>query len=391
MTCIVCGNKLTHKIFNPGPQPLAALNLPKSAAMAQSALRFPMNFHMCAFCGHVFNTDFNYAQVPYAADSNLMYNSGPAWQNHMQMLVNKLHTYKDRWISGVAIDIGCGDGQFFSRLLGTMPNASCIGYEPGIEADQIKNFSVFRDYFIPERDLARFRPSLLVCRHVIEHMDKPREFLAEISYWCSVYNLSPIFLVEVPCFDNSLALGRISDFLYEHVSNFTSNSFQTLFSQCGYSTLDINRYYGNEVLAGFFTPNSVPLQFYTDKAKAFGAGATDSISTVQRQLEEIKQQKKTLVFWGGTGKSAAFLNSYGIDSTNYPLVVDSDVHKVGKFVPGTGQEIQSPDIIKAFSDPIIVITTPWRAKDIKLDIEYRGIKYRRLLILQEGILCEYNN
>jgi hypothetical protein len=134
----------------------------------------------------------------------------------------------------------------------------------------------------------------------------------------------------------------------------------------------------------------VPLQFYSDTAKAFGIGSNDSISSVQKQLEEIKKQGKTIVFWGGTGKSAAFLNSYKIDRVNYPLVVDSDVHKIGRFVPGTGQEIQTPDIIPSLSNPIIVITTPWRAKDIKLDIERRNLKYQRLLILQEGSLCEYN-
>jgi hypothetical protein len=389
MQCIVCGSKLTHKIFNVGPQPLAALNLPRSAKMAQTALRFPMNFQMCAICGHVFNADFNYAQVPYAEDSNLMYNSGSGWQNHMQLLINALHSYKDRWLDGVAIDIGCGDGQFFSRLLGTMPTASCVGYEPGVEADKISTFSVIRDYFIPERDLERFRPKLLVCRHVVEHLDKPCEFLSDIAYWCSKYNISPIVLVEVPCFDNSLALGRVSDFLYEHVSNFTTNSFQKLFSMSGYTRLEINRYYGGEVLAGFFMPNNGLLHFNADAAKAFGINVCDSILKVKLQLGKLKHTD-LLVFWGGTGKGAAFLNTYGIDCGNFPLVVDSDIHKVGKFVPGMGQEIKTPDILKD-ALAMIVITTPWRAKDIKLDIEQRGLKYKRLLVLQEGVLCDYTN
>jgi hypothetical protein len=390
MQCIVCGSKLTHKIFNAGPQPLAALNLPRSAEMAQSALRFPMNFQMCAICGHVFNADFNYAQVPYAEDSNLMYNSGSGWQDHMQTLINKLHKYKDSWLDGVAIDIGCGDGQFFSRLLGTIPTASCIGYEPGIEADKISNFSVIRDYFTPERDLERFRPKLLVCRHVVEHLDKPREFLSDIAYWCGKYDLRPVVLVEVPCFDNSLALGRISDFLYEHVSNFTSDSFHKLFSLSGYTRLEINRYYGGEVLAGFFIPNNTLLHFRSDVANAFSIDVCDSIQKVQDQLEQLRHQG-TLIFWGGTGKSAAFLNNYKVDSIRYPLVVDSDAFKVGKFVPGTAQLIGAPEALKDLPDIIYVITTPWRAKDIKLDIERRKLTYSRLLVLQEGVLCDYTN
>jgi len=319
-----------------------------------------------------------------------MYNSGVGWQNHMQQLINKLHVYKDRWLDGIAIDIGCGDGQFFSRLLGTMPTAECVGYEPGIEAESISQFSVLRDYFIPERDLKRFRPTLLVCRHVLEHLEDPRDFVSEIAYWCSVYNLSPIFLVEVPCFDNSLALGRVSDFLYEHVSNFTTNSFQTLFNISGYSKLEVSRYYGEEVIAGFFTPNNVPLQFNSDVTKAFGTNVQNLIYEVQDQLEQLRQTN-TLVFWGGTGKSAAFLNTYNIDSIKYPLVVDSDVHKVGKFVPGTGQMIGSPESSRDVPNIIYVITTPWRAKDIKLDIDNRGLKYTRLLVLKEGVLHDFSS
>jgi hypothetical protein len=167
-------------------------------------------------------------------------------------------------------------------------------------------------------------------------------------------------------------------------------SFQKLFSLSGYTTLEINRYYGGEVLAGFGMPNNGLLHFNTDAANAFGINVQNSISTVQEQLEQLREQG-TLIFWGGTGKSAAFLNNYKIDSSRYPLVVDSDSHKVGKFVPGTGQLINSPEALKDLPNTIYVITTPWRAKDIKLDIDRRKLPYTRLLILQEGVLCDYTN
>jgi hypothetical protein len=260
-----------------------------------------------------------------------------------------------------------------------------VGYEPGIEAEKIgRKFTVIRDYFIPERDLKRYRPSLLVCRHVIEHMDQPRDFISEIAYWCNIYDLNPIFLAEVPCFDNSLLLGRVSDFLYEHVSNFTTNSFKTLFKSSGYSELEVNQYYGDEVIAGLFMPaNNVLFPC----AKIFSKKVQTSFTTVTEQLAQLRTTQP-IIFWGGTGKGAAFLNNYKLDAVKYPLVVDSDPNKIGRFVPGTGQEIQSPEIIRTIINPIIVITTPWRAKDIKLDIEKRNLKYSRLLVLQKGILSD---
>jgi len=391
MTCIVCGNDVLLKLVDIVDQPLAALNLPRTAEAAHDALRFPMNFHLCAFCGHVFNPDFSYAPIPYAEDSNLMFNSGTLWQGHMQILIDKLVKNKQLWADAPAIDIGCGDGQFFSKLQAAVPESQCMGYEPGVDADKIQDFPVIRDFFIPQRDLKLHRPKLLVCRHVVEHMDKPRTFLSEIAYWCGVYKIAPIFLVEVPCFDNSLVMGRFTDFLYEHVSNFTSTSFNTLFTLSGFETLEVSRYYGNEVIVGFFVPNKSPFGVYPEVAEGFYQQTQKSKATVVKQLEEYRNEGP-IIFWGGTGKGAAFLNMYGIHSSRYPYVVDSDPHKVGKFVPGTGQEIRWPDTLDVFGlDTTVVITTPWRAYDIKLDIDRRGLLYKKLLVLKEGELCEYSN
>lgn len=388
MSCIVCGNDLLLKLSDIADQPLAALNLPKTADIAHEALRFPMDFHLCAFCGHVFNTAFSYAQIPYAEDSNLMFNSGALWQEHMQILVDKLVKNKHIWSDAPAIDIGCGDGQFFSKLKQAVPEALCFGYEPGVDADKIQDFSVIRDFFIPQRDLKLHRPKLLVCRHVVEHMDRPRAFLTEIAYWCGIYELAPIVLIEVPCFDNSLVTGQRTDFLYEHVSNFTTTSFKTLFTLCGYSELEANRYYGNEVLVGFFVPNKSPLSVYNEVAQNFCTRASTSQAMISLQLERHSKEGR-IIFWGGTGKGAAFLNMYGIHSSKYPFVVDSDPNKVGRFVPSMGQEIRKPEEFIGLDNLIIVVTTPWRIHDIKLDIDRRGITYNKLLVLKEGELCEY--
>ncbi len=386
--CIVCGHKHFYPVFNPGPQPLAALNLPNTQEEAKDALRFPMKFVACAFCGHVFNTDFDYTIVPYGKDSNRMYNSGCVWCNHLQYVIDKLLKYRSRWESGIAIDIGCGDGQFFSRLKSQMPQATYIGYEPGVEAERIRDFTVIRDYFIPERDLKRFRPSLLVCRHVLEHLEQPRDFVAEIAYWSSMYDLKPLVLFEVPCIDKAMRLGRMSDFLYEHVSNFTARSFGYLFETAGFTSLDTEVCYDDEVLVGLFECNTVQLNVIRDIAKLFRQQAKNSLKMVSQQLACMPAP---IYFWGGTGKSAAFLNTFGVDSDRFPYVVDSDPSKVGRFVPGTSQKIRSVDWLLEHEPGIIVITTPWRARDIFKEIQQRGVRYKQVVVLWKGMLQQYDN
>ena len=92
--------------------------------------------------------------------------------------------------------------------------------------------------------------------------------------------------------------------------------------------------------------------------------------------------------WGGTGKSAAFINRYGLDARRFPLVVDSDPVKAGTFVPGTGQEIRRRDVLLAQPVEVIIVPPQWRLRDILEEIRACGIAAERVLIEHAGRLID---
>ncbi len=378
--CLVCGSPLLRRIFNPKPQPLAALNLPQTANKAQCAVRFPLDFHMCLICGHVFNVDFDYAQIPYWEDSNRMYNSGPLWQEHIEKMIDLIG--QQGLFKGQSIDIGCGDGQFFSQVLRKYPDADLLGFEPGIDATRIVDFGVVQDYFIPERDLAIYNPTLITCRHVLEHMDDPRAFLTDLAYWSHRHMVNAYYFFEVPCINKAVNEGRSSDLLYEHVSHFTCFSFELLFRLSGFQPQAVTTTYNDEVVIGLFKLGR-PIDVHDKLSHAFLSSAAASLVNVRIKLDELLKTGK-IALWGGTGKSAAFINLYELKSNSFPVVVDSDVNKVGRFVPGTGQLILSPDVLVQNPVDIIIITTSWRADDICLEIQKRGIVVKQIYVLKEG-------
>jgi len=385
--CIVCGQSRTHQLLNLESQPLSTVNLPKTKEAAQSALRYPLNFHACAFCGHVFNVEFDDTRVPYSEDSYHMYNSGEGWQKHITEVINKLAQYNE-WQGKNAIDIGCGTGDFFTAMLKRFPQETFIGFEPGIEADRIDAFPVERDYFEPERDLKLYKPGLLCLRHVLEHLKNPREFLTNIAYWCEMYHLAPYVYVEVPCFDRALGIGRVGDLIYEHASHFTGSSFWTIFETSGLKLVYCKAMYDGEVISGLALPDCNDVRRYEATASKFHTDVRKSQTNVLKTLSKIIKSKR-VALWGGTGKSAAFINTYGLDAENFPIVVDSDEEKCGKFVPGTGQEIVHSTALLTSEVDVIVITTRWRAADIYKEIVQRNIPHERVMYLNGTTLIDY--
>jgi hypothetical protein len=74
---------------------------------------------------------------------------------------------------------------------------------------------------------------------------------------------------------------------------------------------------------------------------------------------------------------------------NIDRVVDSDMDKVGTFVPGTVQEIFFRDRLKDTPVDVIVIATQWRAKDIVHEIRECGILFDEIMLESDGRLVDF--
>jgi hypothetical protein len=363
-----------------------ALNLPRSSEEAKEAARYPMDFYECCQCGHVFNTDFDYALVPYAEDSNLMYNSGAKWSTHVKAMARLFAKFIGH-ADGPIIDIGAGDGNFLHgfKEAGYNVGRECIAFEPGVEAATCrqKGLVAYDDYFVPRRDLYKFKPAALSCRHVLEHLQEPRDFIAEIAHHVNKADICPLMMVEVPCITKGLKENRVSDFLYEHVGNFTQRSLQVMFESAGWNTEYQTLAYNGEVAIWMGHPAINTTQRYAD---SFRDNNREAESNIRETIEVKRNSGNTIAYWGGTGKGASFLNAYGLTGDR---VVDSDEAKVGRYVPGTGQEIEHSSSL--LTDPVytIVITTRWRAADIYTEIKRRGIECKEVLVLDGSELRMY--
>ncbi len=386
--CPACGFQIAAPFFNGGVQPLATLAWPASDEAARSMARLPVDFVRCVECGHVYNPAFDYAQVPYSDKPNLMFNRGALWSEFLRDTIGQmLHQLPPH---PTIVEIGHGDGSLLSALAAARPRGRCVGFDPHGATCREGNLELRAALFEPQEHLAELTPDLVVSRHVLEHLNSPLAFLQRIAFAAARLGREQLAYFEVPCVDRALATGRTVDFYYEHNSQFSTQSFRKMLSRCGATINRVGHGYGGEVIYGYVTLGGQQRRLdIADESRRFLRAADAGRERIQLQLEELAVLGARVAVWGGTGKSAAFINRYGLDRVRFPLVVDSDAAKVGTFVPGTGQEIRFRDCLKEHPGAVIIIPPQWRALDIVLEMERAGISYKEVLIEHEGALIDY--
>ena len=386
-TCPACGHHVAVDFFK-GRQPLATLAWPKTAAEAVSMRRLALDFLRCVDCGHIYNVAFDYAEVPYSSKPNLMFNQGSNWSAFIR------HLHKDlarRLPDGAtAVEIGHGDGSFLAGLAQRRPDLRCIGFDPNGAARGCENVELRAVLFDPITDLPALKPAIIISRHVLEHLANPLGFLQKLTFATTQSEQRPLIYLEVPCVDRMIESGRTVDLYYEHSSQFTTKSFTSMLTRAGCDLVHIGHGYDGEVVFGL--AELAPARVQMDNAHvaaSYQAASMQSEQVIRAQLSDLFGSGERIAIWGGTGKSAAFMNRYQVDAERFPIVVDSDVAKAGTFVPGTGQEIRFRDYLHIDPPEVIIVPAQWRAQDIIEEMERCGITARTILIEHAGKLIDF--
>jgi hypothetical protein len=82
---------------------------------------------------------------------------------------------------------------------------------------------------------------------------------------------------------------------------------------------------------------------------------------------------RRLAIWGSGSKCVSLISALGADAAP-DAVVDVNPHKHGKFLAGSGYEIQGPDALTALRPDVVLIMNSIYTDEIRADLERRGLR-----------------
>jgi 2-polyprenyl-3-methyl-5-hydroxy-6-metoxy-1,4-benzoquinol methylase len=364
--CPVCGSKKLTLFFQLSNVPLFANVFRRNKKEAIDCPKGDIELVFCPICGHIMNRKYDPNKLEYTKNYENPLDFSPTFQSYAKSLAEKLikeyNLHKKNLIS-----IGLGKSKFLS-LLCDLGNNVGVGFDPAFsnrkETENLNNrIKLIGDSY--SQKYAHIPSDFIFCRHVLEHIYDPKEFLKIIRATIAKKETKVFF--EVPNGKYEFCKTSFWDIIYEHYSYFTPSSLSYLFSSSGFHVEEIKGVYSKQFLTLVASPSDSANSYPESNQKlkinkiskcitTFAPQYKKKIKTLNRQLNRFRSKKERVVAWGAGSKGVMFLNSFKDDLINY--VVDINPNKQGMYIPGTGHLIMEPNFLLDYNPNIIIVMNP---------------------------------
>lgn len=275
--------------------------------------------------GLIYNAAFRPELMVYDADYNNEQSTSAVFQAHLGEVAHHIEAQLGRTS---LVEVGCGKGFFLELLL--KRGIDITGFDPAYDGD---NPRAVKRYFEPGIIVAPARG--LILRHVLEHIPSPIDFLFRLR---QANGEQGLIYIEVPCLDWIMNRRTWFDIVYEHVNYFRLSDFHRMFGR----VIQSGRLFGNQYL--YVIADLATLRL-PQADEPFGIKfPSDFLASLSGGEQNNAERNGTSVcVWGAAAKGVIF--SLLRERMGMPInvVIDINPAKRGRYLPGTGLQVQSPD------------------------------------------------
>jgi SAM-dependent methyltransferase len=352
----------------------------------QEALDFPcadVVLGVCEHCGFVTNTEFDPKWSAYAPNYEDQQSFSPTFNKFALDLANGLIDKYDLHNKDI-VEIGCSKGDFLVLMCELGPNRG-VGIDPSAVIGRVKSEATERIQFIQDYYSEKYADrsgDFICCRHTLEHIYGTQELVSTVRRSIGD-RLDTIVFFEIPDMGRVLKDLAFEDIYYEHCSYFTPGSLGRLFRSCGFEVMDVYLAYGEQYLliearpvaepSEKVHPNEESVSQVLADVKHFASEIDAKLNSWKQYLQEAQDNGKRVVVWGSGSKCVAFLTTIGMtDQVQY--IVDINPHRHGKFIPGVGKEIMSPEFLKEYQPDEVIVMNAIYCPEIQQMLDDMGVK-----------------
>ena len=376
LSCRNCGAEYIMKFLDLGLMPLAN-NLLRSKD--EEVEKFPLAL---AFCGECYLVQLTYIVPPEKLFREYLYLSSMSKTvvEHAKELAYKLIKLKNLSQNSFVVEIGSNDGyllQFFVK-----EKIPSLGIEPAKNVAEIsrkKGIDTIEDFFsveLAEKLSERKKADLIIANNVFAHIPDIDGTVRGIE---KLLKDDGIFVAEFPYVRDMIEKNEFDTIYHEHVYYFSLSALDMIFSRRGLLLFDVERLpiHGGSLRIfvgrkGVFEKSQKLLSMLEEEEKA-GMKAISFYSDFKDRVEKIKEELFNFLFdlkkkgrkvagYGASAKATILLNFCEITDDMVSFVADKNPLKRGRFIPGVGIPVRSPDMIKEFK-PDFVLLLIWNIKD----------------------------
>lgn len=255
------------------------------------------------------------------------------------------------------LEIGCGDGYLIRALRG-MGFMNVTGIDPShsTKVKPIEGADIYAGYFPRDlpHSLGQQAYDLVVCRHVLEHIEDPRTFVHQIRH---VLAPQGEVWVEVPDLESTIRKNMWSNLYQLHCNYFTSASLDLLLGDYDFRCIqsEVVDVFGGSLFHRYSRGAATLYSASADTRKLRSSFAV-GLNTYRQTLASFaKRLPSGTVGYGAAERTAVTLGHEPELISKIGMLCDANSLIHGRYLAGTNLEIKHPSSLKSSPPSAVVL------------------------------------
>ena len=363
--CQLCGETHLLPLIDFGKHPITKYFL---ARPSEQSPVWPVKLFFCESCGLTQLVDACPPEVIYDDYVTLS-----AWKFQPQVQYEIDLTRKLTRLGPKAniVEIGCNDALFLEELK-SVGYTKLVGIEPSDNAHALavgKGFNVINEFLSPELSsklVARHGEfDLLISRQNFEHISNLRGVIQSLDI---LLKPDGYVLIELPNFEMNL---RCSDYSLweEHVNYFTVDTLRFMLAQANIEVIheEIFLFSGEGIFVvgkrvEKITPSLSYLPSLKKRNQEYATNWPAYKSALHKYLSAQVMAGKKIAFYGAGARAFCLINFADI-AEHIEFILDDQIEKQGKFMPGGKIPIVPSDKLNSAHIDICLLTVNTENED----------------------------